>query len=101
MKRIIAALIAIALLAGCSSGNVEDVKAHAAATWRQAGFEVIGYEGYTLGLYLGPNYSGGNVWHTVRRIPDNGVTYHGYIEKWGDEYHIYSLTAIDVIRPAQ
>jgi hypothetical protein len=97
MKKMIALLFSVAL-AGCGSSNVDDVKAHAPEVWKQAGFEVIGYEGYENG-HCWFSYGCGHVWHTLRRAPDNGVTYHGYIEKWGAEYHIYSLTALDAIRP--
>lgn len=96
MKRI---LILAALLAGCSSANVSDVKAHARAIWAGAGFEIIGYEGYEIGRHYGPGLGGGQVWYTVRRVPDNGVTYHGFIEKWGDEYHIYNIRALDAVGP--
>lgn len=97
MKTLLALLVAVAL-SGCGSSNVNDVKAHATAVWRQAGFEIVGYEGYT-NEHCFFRYGCGHVWHTLRRIPDNGVTYHGYIEKWGDEYHIYSIKAIDAIKP--
>ena len=97
MKRL-AILIALALLAGCGSSNVPEVKAQAPAVWKQAGFEIIGYEGYK-NEHCWFSYGCGHVWHTVRRIPDNGIVYHGYIEKWGDEYHIYDIKAIDAIKP--
>jgi hypothetical protein len=84
------------LLAGCSAHKVGDIKAHASEAWHQAGFEIIGYEGYQYGT-LGE--FGGCVWYTVRRVPDNGITYEGCLAKWGDEYHVYSLTALDAIKP--
>lgn len=94
MKRLI---LAIALLVGCSSNRVDDIKAHAEARWRELGFEVVGYDGYQLG---GPGACwGGAVWYILRKIPDNGITYGGYLCKWGNEYHMYSLYAIDAIRP--
>ena len=95
MKKL-AALMLIAALAGCSASNVPDIKNHAAETWRQAGFQVVGYEGYQYGS---AQTWGGCVWYTLRRIPDNGITYDGCIAKWGDEYHIYALTALDAIKP--
>lgn len=98
MKKI-TMLIAAAFLAGCGSSNVADTKAHAEATWKQAGFEVIGYEGYE-NAHCFFAYGCGHVWSTLKRIPDNGIIYHGYIEKWGDEYHIYNLQAVDAIKPS-
>jgi hypothetical protein len=97
MKKVIA-LLAVAILSGCGSSNVPEVKAHAAEVWKQAGFEVIGYEGYT-NEHCFFAYGCGHVWSTLKRIPDNGIIYHGYIEKWGSEYHIYNLQAVDAIKP--
>ncbi len=98
MKGLIGAL-ALTLLGGCSSANVDDVKAAAPGIWRQAGFEIVGYEGWERGGYLGGDYGGAYVWYTVKRIPDNGIIYHGSIQRWGGEFHIYSLKAIDAIQP--
>lgn len=101
IKLIIVVLVS-AFLSGCSSSsNVPDIKAHAAETWRQAGFEIIGYEGYENSYWFGSDYGGGYVWHTLRRSKDNGIIYHGFIQKWGNEYHIYNISAIDAIKPAE
>jgi hypothetical protein len=97
MTRTMMLLLAL-VCAGCSNKYVPDIKDHAALTWKQAGFEIIGYEGYNYG---GPSTWGGEVWYTLRRIPDNGIIYDGCISKWDDEYHIYSITAIDAIKPRQ
>lgn len=97
MKKLLALLITL-VLTGCGSSNVPVVKAHAPAVWQQAGFEIIGYEGYT-NEHCFFNYGCGHVWYTLRRAQDNGIIYHGYIEKWGSEYHIYGLQAIDAIKP--
>lgn len=86
----------VVLLGGCSAGNVEEIKRNSKATIEQAGFSIIGYEGFQ---WTGFGRWGGCVWYTMKRNPDIGVTYHGCISKWGDEYHIYSLTAIDAIKP--
>jgi hypothetical protein len=90
-------LLVIALiLTGCSANNVTDIKAHAEETFRQAGYEVVGYEGYQYGSF---GTWGGCVWYTIKKLPDNGVNYHACISKWGDEYHLYNLRAIDAIKP--
>ena len=90
-----ALLITLALLAGCSASNVDQIKANAAPTIKQAGFEITGYQGYE---WTGGGRWGGCVWYTMRKQPDTGTTYHGCVSKWGDEYHIYNLSAIDAIR---
>lgn len=101
MKKIaqaIAVFVAFGIT-GCSSSNVDEVKQKSNEVWRQAGFEVVGYEGWEKGGYLGGSYGGAFVWYTLKRIPDNGIIYHGSIQRWGDEYHIYALSALDAIRP--
>ena len=89
-------LLSLLLLAGCSNTFVEDIKIHAPATVEQAGFRVVGYEGYQ---WTGFGRWGGCVWYTMRREPDNGVTYEGCVSKWLNEYHIYQLSALDAIKP--
>jgi len=80
------------LLSGCTSHRVDDIKLHAEKTFNQAGFKVIGYEGYEYGFI---QTYGGCVWYTLDR---NGITYDACISKWGDEYHIYSLNAKDAVK---
>lgn len=95
-------VFSLALLAGCSSGNLEDIKAHAPEVFQQAGFNIIGYEGYQRELWdpgIMFGFGGAHVWYTLNKIPSNGITYHAYIQKWGNENHIYSLKAIDAIGP--
>lgn len=78
-------------LAGCSSSNVPEIRQNANKVFEDAGFKVVGYEGYQSGAF---ETYGGCVWYIVER---NGVTYHGCVSKWGDEYHIYNLKALDAI----
>lgn len=94
MKKIKVALLVL-MLSGCSSSNVDLIKLNAKPTIEQAGFNIIGYEGYE---WTGFGRWGGCVWYTMKKNPDNGTTYHGCVSKWSDEYHIYSLSAIDAIR---
>ena len=91
----IKSILIMCLLAGCSASNVDIIKLNAKPTIEQAGFNIIGYEGYE---YTGLGRWGGCVWYTMDKNPSNGITYHGCISKWQDEYHIYSLSAIDAIR---
>jgi len=93
------AIIAMITLAACTNVNKEDVREHAAETFKQAGFEVVGYEGWQRGYTSAAGNGGAVVWYTLKRIPDNGITYHAAIQKWGDEYHIYNLSAVDAIKP--
>jgi hypothetical protein len=89
-KFLIVALLALGLTA-CSKVNVPDIKQHANKVWEDNGFKVVGYEGYEYGSM---GQWGGCVWYIVSR---ENVTYHGCISKWEDEYHIYSLRAMDAI----
>lgn len=98
MKTIVAVIAALAI-SGCSSANKDQIKSVAPSVWAKNGFDIVAYEGYTFGSHVGPGYGGANVWYVVKRKPDNGIIYHGYIKKWGDEYHIYSLQAIDALKP--
>lgn len=96
--RLLALVILVALaLVGCAS-NVDYVKERGAARWREVGYEPIGYEGYQWGLWFGPGYGGASVWWSLRRVPDNGTIYTGYLRRWGDELHVYGPHAIDAIR---
>jgi hypothetical protein len=98
MKRIITIIILAAVtsfgLFKLGFRNVEITKQISPRTWKDAGFEVVGYEGYQWDLV-----SGGNVWHIIKRKDRPRIIYHGFVAKWRDEYHIYNLKAIDAIGP--
>lgn len=91
---ILSTILSISFLVWVGYRNVETTKSNCAGTWKQAGYEIVGYEGY----HWSP-LAGGSVWHLVRKEKDNGIVYSGYIEKWGSEYHIYHLRAVDAIKP--
>lgn len=74
--------------------NVEITKAAAPQVWAAAGYKIVGYEGYQWAPV-----HGSSVWYLVRRVDDNGITYHGALSKWGKEYHIYNLSALDALKP--
>ena len=82
-------------LVGCSPGNKEYLKERAVATWNQQGFEVVAYEGYQWGFWGFTKYGGASVWHRLRKIPDNGLTYSGHLVRWGDEIHVYGPKAVE------
>jgi hypothetical protein len=82
-----------------SSFNLSYVKEHAAARWREVGYEVIGYEGYQWGFWGPGGYGGAKVWYSLRRTKpdDRGVIYTGSLYRWGSELHVYGPRAIDAI----
>jgi hypothetical protein len=82
------------LVYGCVPKNIEYVKERHVEKWRKQGFECIDYDGWTGGFGVGP-YGGSAVWCRLRRIPDNGVIYDGYIQRWGDELHVYGPKPVD------
>lgn len=103
MKYIITpALVFLLLIAICagSATNVSYIKLHAKEKWAKQGFEVVDYEGYnwSFGGY-GTPFGGGKVWHRLRKIPDNGITYSGFLIRWGEELHVYGPKACDAIQP--
>lgn len=90
MNRLVA-LIAAASLSAC--GVIDDgawVKARSNDYYTQRGFEVVGHQGYSIGV-IGRCY-----WYTLRK---DGITYESCLLKWGNEVHEYNLRAIDAIRP--
>lgn len=91
----------VLLLIGCSSGNLEHVKDRAEERWKSQGFEIVDYAGYQWGKlgFWGIKYGGAKVWYRLMKIPDNGITYSGFLQRWGNEIHVYGPKAIDAIRP--
>lgn len=90
MRKIL--LVMAVVLPGCSAQYVDEIKENADDVWTRNGFEVVGYEGY---VWTGFGRWGGCVWYIVKR---NTTTYHGCISKWGDEFHIYDLRAMDALK---
>lgn len=87
-------------LSQCGSGNLEYVKEHAPAKWEKQGFKVVDYEGYQWGSWVPfTTYGGACVWHRLKKLKDNGISYTGCIKRWGDELHVYGPIAIDAIKP--
>jgi len=78
----------------------EFLKSNATEKWVKQGFEVIDYEGWQLGFgIVGTSYGGARVWHRLRKIPDNGITYSGSLLRWGNEIHVYGPDAVEAIPP--
>ena len=100
MKRLILLCAMAATISACGYGNTDYVKAHADATWASQGYRVTGYQGYEIGPVVPfSRYGGAYVWYQLRQVPDNGITYEGALQRWGDEVHVYSLSAKDAIKP--
>jgi hypothetical protein len=105
MKKFVIMIILIIIISLISSyvctynaSNLDYIKKHAAIRWKEVGFKIIGYYGYQWGFSIGP-YGGAKVWYILRKIPDNGITYSGYLQRWGDEIHVYRIRAYDAIKP--
>jgi hypothetical protein len=98
--KLIAIAVAAVVLAGCSASNLDYVKPKAEERWKELGFQVVGYQGHQWGgLGLGTAYGGAKVWHELRTIPDNGITYSGYLMRWGDDLEAYGPFARDALKP--
>jgi hypothetical protein len=95
--KVLAVIPVVMWLSDSVTANLEETKANAVQTWRANGYEPIGYEGYGWGLGFG-TYGGAKVWHSLRSLTDDrGVRFSGYVQRWGNEYHIYGPKAIDAI----
>ena len=92
-------MAALIMLVGCSPGNLDYVKEHGPSKFKEIGFKTVGYEGYQWGFWGFNNYGGAHVWWRLEKLEDNGISYTGYIERWGDELHVYGPWATDAIRP--
>ena len=99
MSKLIIAAFVITSLPACTPMNKDEVKLVAEEQWKTIGFKAVGYEGFQWGFNGIGGYGGAKVWHRLRMIPDNGISYTGYIQKWGDEYHFYGPEATDAIKP--
>ena len=75
--------------------NINNIKANAPIVFRQAGFNIVGYEGYQIGDPI----SGVRVWFIPNKTNNTNITYSASIEKWFNEYRIYNLKAINAIKP--
>ena len=79
-------LLGVLATSGCSM-NLEDTKDNAETTLSALGYEVVGYEGYTL------DFKGAQVWYIVKR-ENSPILYNCFLQKWGDEYHFYNIRQI-------
>ena len=80
-----------------SYANIEETKENACQTWSKAGYTCIGYEGFQWGRWFGGKYGGAKVWHTLHRKENPTVIYTGFVQRWGEEYHLYGPKAVDAI----
>jgi hypothetical protein len=84
-------------LGGHNYRNIDAIKSNAPRVWEEAGFEIVSCWSYRIGHFGCP---GGRVWYTVRRMGPAGILYQGMVAKWGSEYRIYHLRAIDALASA-
>ena len=82
-----------------TSGNLEHVKDQAEERFTELNYEIARYDGYQWGLWGYNDYGGAHVWYLLKKVPDNGILYSAYLQRWGDEIHLYELEAIDAIKP--
>ena len=94
------AILAVLLWFIGSWGNKQWLMERAEVKWNKQGFEVVDYEGFQLGCGgWGTPYGGAKVHHRLRKVPDNGITYSGFLVRWGDEVQVYGPKAVDAIAP--
>ena len=92
-------ILLLLFLTSCGYGNLDHVKDNAEDTWRQYGFETVGYNGYTLGKVIPfTTYGGAFVYYRIKKL-ESDIVYVGSLQRWGDEIHVYNVRAIDAIRP--
>lgn len=88
------------LIGGCSYQNLDSVKENAEKTMADSGYTITAYQGYQMGMGVPfTTYGGAFVWYEMEN--GNGIKYQAAIKRWGDEYHIYNLSAVDAIRPTK
>lgn len=96
-------LTVFTLVGGCIYKGYDDIdyiKERAEQRWEEQGFEVVGYDGYSMGTgYVFTDYGSAHVWYRLKRVPDNGIMYSGSLKRWGDELHVYNIEAVDAIKP--
>lgn len=82
-----------------TAGNRDYVKKRAADRFDDLGYEITGYEGYKFGFWGYNEYGGAHVRYILKKKPDNGITYSGALQRWGDEIHLTYFRAVDAIKP--
>ena len=78
-----------------TSANLAETKANACATFNAVGYECVGYEGYQWGTWVGGSYGGAKVWYTLRVKDVPSTLFTGFVQRWGDEYHVYSVSPVN------
>lgn len=91
-------LLSFMLYVGLYGGwaNLDNVKANANTVFAKSGFKAVGYIGYKWGGCGFGKYKGAEVWYILEK---GGITYSAALYRWGDEYHMNHLRAIDAIGP--
>jgi len=87
---IVAIILFITLLSfTVGTRSLEDIKANAPFYLEGQGFEVVGYQGYQHSIIMG-SY----VWYTMTK---DDIVYECAVMKWGGEYHLYNLRAVNAV----
>jgi hypothetical protein len=98
MRRHILFAVMVLFVSSCSYQNLDYVKERAEKTWASVGYEIIGYEGFQWGVTFTGAHGGAKVWYSLKR-DNNGIIYTGFLQRWGDEIHVYGPNAVDAIKP--
>lgn len=93
MKKMLLICVCLLSLSGCSKMDLGETKFVASEEFEKNGFEIVAYEGYTYSILP----FSAKVWYVVKRKDDPTTIYNCYLQKWGSEYHIYSLKALNAI----
>jgi hypothetical protein len=103
MKEFFGFVAVICMMVGPCGGYSQHkdwLKERASEKWEAQGFEVVDYAGFWWGPNIrGTNYGGAHVYHRLKKIPDNGITYTGSLSRWGNEIMVYGPSACDAIKP--
>lgn len=92
MKVIAVSLVVLFVLGTCSYGmigtssRVDTIKEMVPDSMAERGWEIMRYEGYTLGSF---DKHGGKVYYHVRNIDDHSIQYRVQVTLWDGELHFY------------
>ncbi len=92
-KLVIVFAVCLVSFFGCSKKDLDVTKEVASDVFNKNGFELVAYEGYQYTIFP----FSAKVWFIVKRSDDPTI-YNCYLQKWGDEYHIYDIKALNAIR---
>jgi hypothetical protein len=89
MKKSILIFAMTAFLTSCTR-DVDSTKKEAPEFFKERGYKIVSYDGYTTGLF-----SGGTVWYVVK--DSSGFIYSLAIQEWWGELHIYNQKCLNAV----